>query len=114
MEKGWDARGRLKPLWKLVGGRDELAALTGILGPTLSGYNSGRLRLGIDNATRIVDALTAKGHEVSLRDVGSPELERAQMEVLSERVSAVEAALRQLLGQVDPGDPPKAVEGERG
>lgn len=44
----------LKPLWERVGGRDALAALSGISPTQLSGYNSGNVRLGRGNAIRIV------------------------------------------------------------
>ena len=68
MERGWDATGLLKPLWKRAGlTRDKLAKETGILGGTLSGYNSGRLSLGMANAQRIASAL-----DVTVEDLGAP------------------------------------------
>lgn len=68
MERGWYATGLLLPLWTRVGGRDRLAELTGITGATLSGYNTGRLRLGEKNAQKIADAL-----EITLADLGCPD-----------------------------------------
>lgn len=69
MEKGWDARGRLAPLWReLPGKRDELAERSGVKGPTLSAYNSGKRPLGYGNARKIAQALG-----VSLLDLGAPE-----------------------------------------
>lgn len=70
MERGWDAAGRLEPLWaRLPGRRDELARLTGIKPTTLSAYNSGGRRIGMRNAQRIAEAL-----DVSLYDLGAPYL----------------------------------------
>jgi len=65
---GWNAKGLLEPLWGKVGGRDELAKLTGIQRGTLSGYNTGRLKLGLKNGPRIAEAL-----KVTLYDLGAPE-----------------------------------------
>jgi DNA-binding transcriptional regulator YdaS (Cro superfamily) len=67
VEKGWDAAGTLAPLWHRVGGRDGLAALTGIGGTTLSSYNSGRRQLGMTNAQKIAAAL-----DVTVEDLGAP------------------------------------------
>lgn len=67
MERGWDAKGLLRPLWGRVGGRDALAALTGIAPQTLSGYNTGNKGLGLGNARRIADAL-----DVSVLELGAP------------------------------------------
>lgn len=64
MEKGRNVKGRLTPLYEKVGGRDELARLTGITGNTLSAYNGGTRPLGERNARRI-----AAGAEVSLETV---------------------------------------------
>ena len=68
MEKGWEARGLLKPLWGRVGGRDRLAELTGIQPSTISGYNAGRLPLGMANARKIAAALG-----VTVADLGAPD-----------------------------------------
>ena len=68
MARSWSAKGLLKPLWGRVGGRDALAALTGIPGPNLSGYNTGRLRLGEDAAAKIAAALG-----VTPADLGRPD-----------------------------------------
>lgn len=65
---GWSAKGLLKPLWdELPGKRDELAAVTGIRGTTLSAYNSGARPLGLANARRISAAL-----DVTLLELGAP------------------------------------------
>jgi len=64
----WNAKGRLLPFWsELPGKRDGLAARTGIRGPELSAYNSGKRNLGIVNARRIAAALG-----VTLEDLGEP------------------------------------------
>lgn len=64
---GWSAQGLLEPLWKEIGGRDELARRTGILGQTLSGYNTGKRPLGLINGRKIASALG-----VSLAELGGP------------------------------------------
>jgi DNA-binding transcriptional regulator YdaS (Cro superfamily) len=89
----WDATGLLEPLWGKVGGRDRLAALTHIQPATLSGYNTGRLKLGTRNAEKIAAAL-----EVSLADLGAPEAAAADdptSRPLLDRLQALEAALEQ-------------------
>lgn len=68
MQKGWNATGRLSAHWNRVGGRDGLAAATGITGSTLSGYNSGKRLLGEKNARVIAMALG-----VTIFDLGAPE-----------------------------------------
>lgn len=66
---GWSVAGLLEPIWSAkFGTRDNLARVTGIPGPALSGYNTGRLRLGIENARKIADAAG-----VSLAELGAPE-----------------------------------------
>lgn len=67
MQKGWNAKGCLTPLYKKHGGVAELAERTGIVRQTLGGYNTGRLPLGIENAQRIADAA-----DVTLEDLGYP------------------------------------------
>lgn len=57
MQADYDLTGRLQPLWARVGGRDELARLTGISGPTLSAYNTGRQRARARNIERIAAAV---------------------------------------------------------
>jgi transcriptional regulator with XRE-family HTH domain len=66
---GWKAAGRIEPLWKQLDPptRERLADLTGIRAETLSGYNTGRLSLGMDNAVRIANACN-----VSVYDLGAP------------------------------------------
>jgi transcriptional regulator with XRE-family HTH domain len=73
MERGWDASGRLEAFWDRVGGRDRLAKRTGIQPGTLSGYNTGRLPLGLANARKIAEAL-----EISLLELGAPEAQPDQ------------------------------------
>lgn len=74
MERGWDAKGLLRPLWeRLPGKRDELAVVTGIRGGTLSSYNSGKRLLGQKNARLIANALG-----VSLEELGAPPNEEPQ------------------------------------
>jgi transcriptional regulator with XRE-family HTH domain len=91
MEKGWDATGRLAAFWGRAGGRDKLAELTGINKATLSGYNSGRLGLGYDNATKIATVL-----QVSLLELGAPAAQaddpgsRAALSLLAELSAEVE------------------------
>jgi transcriptional regulator with XRE-family HTH domain len=68
VQKGWNASGLLQPLWGRVGGREELARITGVHTSTLSGVNSGRLNLGRENATKLAVALG-----VSLAELGAPE-----------------------------------------
>jgi transcriptional regulator with XRE-family HTH domain len=75
VERGWNAKGRLAPLWSQLEGpakRDQLADLTGITPTTLSAYNSGNRPLGIANARRIVEALGDAGVDVSLLELGAP------------------------------------------
>lgn len=72
MEKGWDARGLLRPLWHEIGGRDALAEASGIAGQTLSAYNSGSRQLGIANARKIVEGLTSRGVAVTVLELGAP------------------------------------------
>jgi len=107
VEKGWDAKGLLKPLWGRVGGRDGLARLTGITGETLSGYNTGRLPLGRKNAERIADALS-----ISVAELGAPAPYVAEDELtLHERVSLLEqrVELLEALNRVEE-EPARAAE----
>jgi transcriptional regulator with XRE-family HTH domain len=67
VERGWNAKGRLTPLYKRFRRRDDLAEITGIDTGTLSGYNSGKRNLGMGNALRIADATG-----VTLADLGAP------------------------------------------
>jgi transcriptional regulator with XRE-family HTH domain len=104
-ERGWDAKGMLQPLWGRVGGRDGLAAATGIQPSTLSGINSGRLRLGYKNGRRIAEAL-----DVSLLDLGAP-LDQADdraslslrrnLQLLAEANDAYRATLAKLTQRID-------------
>lgn len=98
MEKGWDAKERLKPLWGKVGGRDGLAALTGITGQTLSAYNSGSRPLGIVNGRRIADALG-----VSVLELGAPlgMGDQARDQTVLGRLLELAATVDDLLAVVD-------------
>lgn len=82
----WKATGLLEARWSSVGGRDGLAAKTGIQPGTISGYNTGRLPLGMRNAKKIADALG-----VSVFDLGAP-AETAQDQGLTvfDRLEALE------------------------
>jgi len=96
MERGWDAKGLLAPVWARVGGRDALAALAGVQPGTLSGYNTGRLRLGMENARKIAVALG-----VSVLELGAPEEEAdAAGQSLVDRQAALEAEVLRLTKQL--------------
>lgn len=98
MERGWNAKGLLAPLWQErfegVGRREQLAKLTGITAQTLSAYNSGNRALGRRNAVKLAAALG-----VSLAELGAPEGEddvrgatlRDRLEELRETVSELTA-----------------------
>lgn len=112
MDRSWSATGRVKQLWDLVGGRDELATLTGIGGTTLSAYNTGKRKIGLGNAEKIVAAVREEGHHVSLLDLGAPELESARLDRLERRVEEVLLAVRDVLDRLDgPEEPPAAEQG---
>jgi hypothetical protein len=111
MSATWSAKGLLKPLWGRVGGRDALARRSGVPAPNLSGYNTGRLRMGLDAGRRIASVL-----DVTIYDLGAPtdaEAEgsplmaelaeiRAALETMSTRREAFRAELaRQLKSQTD-------------
>lgn len=92
MERGWDATGRLRPLWGKVGGRDRLADLTGINATVLSSYNSGKRQLGEKNAKRIAKAL-----KVSLLELGAPDgLKDRRGESLHAHLEAISETLADL------------------
>jgi DNA-binding transcriptional regulator YdaS (Cro superfamily) len=67
VQKGWKAKGLIRPLWHRVGSRERLSELTGINTATLSGMNSGRLNLGPANAATLAAAL-----DVTPEDLGRP------------------------------------------
>lgn len=95
-ERGWSAKGRLEPLWsRLKGRRDELADLTGIRGTMLSGYNSGKLKLGMRNAVKIADALG-----VSVYDLGAPRVPERQF--LVSMMGQILTELQRDIQAVDP------------
>lgn len=111
VEKGWDASGRLGPLWKSIGGRDKLAEATGIRGSTLSGYNTGRLPLGKDNAARIAEALG-----VTTADLGEPseppEIDAPTVRRLLREVAEVKAQIDRILDLLEEDDPPREGTGQ--
>jgi transcriptional regulator with XRE-family HTH domain len=69
VDKGWNAQGLIEPLWRRLKPplRETLAEMTGIQPGTLSGYNTGRLPLGMPNAQKIASALG-----ISVYDLGAP------------------------------------------
>jgi transcriptional regulator with XRE-family HTH domain len=77
LERGWSAKGLLEPLWQRVGGRDELARLTGISGSTLSGYNSGKRPLGMANAHKIAAVLGVSLYDLGAREPHSSDFARS-------------------------------------
>lgn len=95
---GWDATGRLEAFWGKVGGRDKLADVTGIQRSTLSGYNTGRLPLGMKNAERIAAALN-----VTVFDLGAPTAQQAAARSVAvvDRVTAVEERLTGIEARLD-------------
>ena len=95
MQKGWKAKGLLKPLWQTYPGkRDGLAVAVGSTGGNLSGINSGRLRLGRDLGQRLADELG-----VSLLELGAP-LEAVDARGLT-LVSRLEALADQVAESVE-------------
>src|SRR5262249_7593431 len=89
MRKSWSARGLLSPLWGRVGGRDGLAERTGIHGPTLSGYNTGRQRMGEDAGRRIAAALGVTLEELGAPpDPAHPSLIMAELAALREQIAS--------------------------
>lgn len=68
MQRGWSAKGLLRPLWQnYPGKRDGLAAAVGTDGGTLSGVNTGRLNLGLSLGRRLAAELG-----VTLAEIGAP------------------------------------------
>lgn len=117
----WKAPGLVRDAWLRLdvakGHREELARLTGIPAPNLSGFNTGRRPLTMEMAQRIVAAVPG----LTLADLGAPaaepenpsfpdrlatleaevaetkaalDLARESYAVLLERVEALEAAPR--------------------
>lgn len=101
MRRSWSAKGLLSPLWGRVGGRDGLAERTGIHGPTLSGYNSGRARMGEDAGRRIAAALG-----VTLEELGAPPQEAHPSPILADL-----AAIKARIGDVE-GDLQRQLEAQ--
>lgn len=67
-QKGWSAKGLLRPLWnRYEGGRDALAAAVGTSGSVLSSINTGKRNLAWDLALRLAQALG-----VSVLELGAP------------------------------------------
>lgn len=97
VERGWDAKGLLAPLWQErftgAGRREQLAALVEISPQTLSAYNSGNRPLGITNARKLAAALG-----VSLADLGAPEgVPDARGATLRDRLEELAATLTDAL-----------------
>lgn len=67
MQKGWDAKGLLTPLYARHGGREGLAEKTGVSIAHLSGVNNGKRELGIDAARKIAEATG-----ISVLELGAP------------------------------------------
>lgn len=83
MQKGWNAKGLLTPLYKKHGGRDGLAAKTGVPAGTLSRINTGAGNMGEDVAQRLVGPLKISVLELGapaemVDDKGRPALERLE------------------------------------
>lgn len=73
-------------MWARVGGRDALAALTGISPTQLSGYNSGKARLGRGNAMRIVAVIPG----ATLDELGIPPAKsEVSLQAISESIDAL-------------------------
>lgn len=87
MERGWNAKGLLTPLYEVHGGRDGLAIKVGAPPGTLSAVNSGKRNLGIRLARRIAQAT-----KISVLELGAPE-ENADAKglLLIERLEGLEA-----------------------
>lgn len=88
MSATWSAKELLKPLWGRVGGRDALARMTGIPAPNLSGYNTGRLRMGLDAGRRLALAL-----DVTIYDLGAPTDAEAEGSPLMAELAEIRATL---------------------
>jgi transcriptional regulator with XRE-family HTH domain len=98
VERGWDAKDRLKPLWQRCDWtRDDLAAATGITPQTLSAYNTGNRPLGMRNARRIAAAL-----EVSVLDLGAPNEDADDLgRTLQEELAALIDELEEIRSRLD-------------
>lgn len=105
MQRGWDAKGKLTPLYAKVGGVDKLAELSGSPRSSLAAINSGKRKLGPGLAARIAEAA-----DVSLEDLmGTPtgtspdEMESmrvrlAELEALVDRQQTTIAVLQKTVG----------------
>lgn len=91
MQKGWDATGKLEPLWRRYpGGQEALAHAAGSNRTSLSAINKGTRKLGIGLATRLAAALN-----VSVLELGAPlTAGDAKGELLVERLHQMEDLLR--------------------
>lgn len=98
--RGWDATGRLKPLWHQLEGpskREQLAELADVRPTELSSHNNGK-PIGMDVALRIIDGLRRAGVEASLDDLGWPGPDQAaspSADALLAEVSRVREELAQ-------------------
>jgi transcriptional regulator with XRE-family HTH domain len=98
VEKGWSAKGLLRPLWQeYPGKRDGLAEAVGTTPTSLSSINSGRRPLGKSLGGRLAEALG-----VSLLELGAPaEVATDQpAQRLVDRLQSVEEDLARLRGIV--------------
>lgn len=80
-------------MWQRLPGaakREQLAALTGIPAPNLSGLNTGRLSMTLQLATRIAEAVEG----VSVLDLGEPTGSADALSLtIEDRLEAIEAQL---------------------
>ena len=90
MQKGWDAKGLLRPLWLRYGGRDRLAEAVGTTGSALSSINSGQRRLGLMLGRKLALAL-----DVSLAELGAPLDLAEEGDTLIARLEALEEQVAQ-------------------
>jgi type II secretory pathway component PulM len=121
-DKGWNARGKIRPLWQQLDGpakREQLAEISGVRATELSAHNNGK-PLGAAVAQKIIDGLATRGITVSRLELGAPIAEADEqgqtfLDLLAELRAVVEAqgvktneALDRLHARVD------ALEARRG
>lgn len=94
---GWNAKGRISPLYARFGGREALAALVGISVTELSSLNSGKKNLGLSRATKIAEATG-----VTLEELGQPpEASVAGLAEFQEQLVALRRDLGARLSQIE-------------